>query len=157
MILLEPAASGRYALGMDFRLNRIPVWSAEIPDKPGGAATVLEALAEAGANLEFVWTRRLADKPGKGVIFVAPITGAAQTRAAQSVGLAKAKDLVLLRIDGTDRPGVGHSLAACLARAGINLRGMSMTAFAGQFVAYVACDSTEDTARAVQALAVLQV
>ncbi len=142
---------------MDFRLNRIQVWSAEIPDQAGGAARVLEPLAEAGANLEFIWSRRAPERPGKGIIFVAPITGPAQTRAAQAAGLHKADDLVLLRIDGADRPGVGHFLAACLAKAGINLRGMSMSALGGHFVAFVACDNTEDTARAVQALAALQV
>ena len=142
---------------MDFRLSRVQVWSGEIPDRPGGAAAVLAPLAQAGANLEFIWTRRLTEKPGRGIIFLAPITGPAQTRAAQAAGLEKATDTVLLRIEGTDRPGVGHHLASCLAEAGLNLRGMSMTAVGGQFVAYVACDSPEDTAKAVQALAALQV
>lgn len=142
---------------MDFRLNRVQVWSAEIPDEAGGAARVLSPLAEAGANLEFVWTRRMPEKPGRGLVFVAPVTGPTQTKAAHSVGLHKADDLVLLKIDGSDRPGVGHFLAACLARAGINLRAVLMTALEGRFVAYVACDSAEDTARAVQALAELKV
>jgi predicted amino acid-binding ACT domain protein len=142
---------------MDFRLNRVQVWSAEIPDRAGATAEVLAPLAEAGANLEFIWTRRLAEKPGQGVIFVAPITGPAQTRAAQAAGFHKDNHLILLKIEGSDRPGVGHFLAACLAKAGINLQSVSMTAIAGQFVAYVACDNPEDTARAVQALAGLKV
>jgi len=142
---------------MDFRLNRVQVWSGEVEDEPGGVARVLEPLAEAGANLEFIWSRRIDDRPGHGLLFVAPLTGPQQTRAAQSAGLHKSNDVVLLRIDGTDRPGVGHYLAACLAKAGISLRGMSMAALNGQFVAYVACDSPEDTARAVQALAALKV
>lgn len=154
---LKPAATRRRVKLMDFRLNKVQVWSAEVPDQPGGAAAVLEPLAQAGANLEFIWTRRLPDRPGKGVLFVAPVSGPAQTKAAQSAGLVKADDMVLLRIDGADRPGVGHFLAACLARAGINLRGMSMAAIGNHFVAYVACDSTDDTAKAVQALAALQV
>ena len=142
---------------MDFRLNRVQVWSTEIFDKPGGAASALESLAQAGANLEFIWTRRLENKPGRGVIFVAPVTGPAQTKAAHAVGLTKTDEMVLLRIDGLDRPGVGHWLASCLANAGINLRSMSMTALGGHFVAYLACDSAEDTARAVQALANLKI
>ena len=142
---------------MDFRLNRVQIWSGEVSDEPGGIVRLLEPLAEAGANLEFIWSRRLDGEPGRGLLFVAPVTGLAQTRAAQMVGLNRATDLVLLRIDGSDRPGVGHFLAACLSKAGINLRGMSMTAVNGQFVAYVACDSPEDTARAVQALAALKV
>lgn len=142
---------------MDFRLDRVQVWSAEIPDQPGGAARILKPLEEAGSNLEFIWSRRLENKPGKGVIFVAPISGPAQTRAAQAVGLGKANDLVLLRIDGTDRPGVGHHLASCLAEAGINLRSMTMAAISGRFVAYVGCDTPDEVARAVQALAALKV
>ncbi len=142
---------------MDFRLNRVQVWSAEIPDEPGGAARVLEPLAKAGANLEFILTRRMNERPGRGIIFVAPVTGPAQTKAAHSAGLHKADDLVLLRIDGSDRPGVGHHLAACLANAGVNLRGMTMTATGGHFVAFVACDTPDETAKAVQALASLQV
>jgi hypothetical protein len=142
---------------MDFRLNRVQVWSGEVEDEPGGVARLLEPLAEAGANLEFIWSRRTEANPGKGLLFVTPVTGPVQTRAAQGVGLHKDNGVVLLRIDGRDRPGLGHILISCLAKAGINLRGMSMTALNGEFVAYVACDSPEDTARAVQALAALRV
>jgi hypothetical protein len=141
---------------MDFRLSRVQVWSAEVADRPGGVADVLEPLAKADANLEFIWSRRDEQRPGKGTMFVAPITGAAQTRAAHAAGFHKADDMVLLRIDGTDSPGVGHFLAASLARAGLNLRGMSMSAIHGKFVAYVATDSPEDAAKAVQALAALK-
>src|SRR5437773_42237 len=98
----------RGQLAMDFQLHRVQVWSTEIPDQPGGAAGVLAPLAEAGVNLEFIWTRRLTETAGKGVIFVAPITGPAQTKAAHAAGFDRAGDMVLLRITGTDRPGVGH-------------------------------------------------
>jgi predicted amino acid-binding ACT domain protein len=141
---------------MDFKLDRIQVWSGEVPDQPGGAAKVLQPLAEAGANLEFIASRRSESKPGRGEIFVAPVTGPAQTRAAHAVGLHKDDHLILLRITGADGPGVGHFLAAKLAEAGINLRDMAMTAVNGRFVAHVACDNPEDTAKAVQVLATLQ-
>ena len=142
---------------MDFHLDRVQVWSTEIADRAGGAASILEPLAESGANLEFILSRRLPNKPGHGELFVAPITGASQTRAAHQVNLHHANDMVLLRIRGTDRPGVGHHLASCLASAGINLRSPTMAAIDHRFVAYVACDSPEDTAKAVQALASLKV
>jgi len=142
---------------MDFRMSRIQVWSAEIPDKPGGAANVLEPLAKAHVNLEFIWTRRQPEKPGYGIIFVAPISGPEQTRAAHAAGFHKTTDMILLRIEGTDRPGVGHLLASCLANQGINLRGMSITAIGGRFTAYVACDNAEDAGKAVQALVALEV
>lgn len=142
---------------MDFMLDRVQVWSAEIQDRSGGAASVLEPLAEAGANLEFILSRRLAHRPGFGELYVAPISGPQQTRAAHAVNLHHANDMVLLRIRGSDRPGVGHHLAATLAHAGLNLRSLTMAAVENRFVAYVACDNAEDTAKAVQALAALKV
>jgi hypothetical protein len=141
---------------MDFQLDRVQVWSCEIPDQPGGAAGILEPLSHAGAHLEFILSRRLPNKMGKGELFVAPITGPAQTKAAQAVQLHKASDMILLKIYGSDKPGLAHMLASCLATAGINLRSLSMTAFSGKFVAYVACDSADDTAKAVNALAGLK-
>ncbi|MBL8821020.1 MAG: amino acid-binding ACT [Planctomycetia bacterium] len=141
---------------MDFQLDRVQVWSCEIPDQPGGAAGILEPLSQAGAHLEFILSRRLSNKIGKGELFVAPITGPAQTKAAQAVQLHKANDMILLKIYGSDKPGLAHSLASCLANAGINLRSLTMTAFGGKFVAYVACDSPDDTAKAVNALAALK-
>jgi hypothetical protein len=141
---------------MDFQLDRVQVWSCEIPDQPGGAAGILEPLAQADAHLEFILSRRLPHKIGKSEMFVPPITGPQQTKAAQAVQLHKANDMILLKIYGTDKPGLAHMLASCLASAGINLRSLSMTAFAGKFVAYVACDSPDDTAKAVNALAGLK-
>ena len=70
---------------MDFKLDRIQVWAVEIPDRPGGAAMVLESLAQAGANLEYIVSRRLPNRPGWGELYVAPITGPSQTRALQEV------------------------------------------------------------------------
>ncbi len=141
---------------MDFQLDRVQVWSCEIPDQPGGAAGILEPLVHSGAHLEFILSRRLTNKIGKGELFVAPVTGPAQTKAAQTVQLHKANDMILLKIYGSDKPGLGHFLASCLANAGINLRSLTMTAINGKFVAYVACDSPDDTAKAVQALAALK-
>ena len=57
---------------MSFRYDRVHVWSCEVPDEPGGVASKLAALAQAGENLEYVGTRRLAEKPGWGVLYIAP-------------------------------------------------------------------------------------
>ena len=63
---------------MSFRLDRVHVWSCEVSDKPGGVAEKLSVLAHAGANLQYVGTRRLPDKPGTGILYVAPLSGAEQ-------------------------------------------------------------------------------
>ena len=72
---------------MSFRLDRVHVWSCEVTDQPGGVAAKLAELANAGANLEYVGSRRLPDRPGRGILFIAPVTGPDQVKAAKSVGM----------------------------------------------------------------------
>ena len=74
---------------MGFKLDRVHVWSGEIRDQAGGIAQKLAPLAQAGANLEFIHTRRQLDKPGTGVLYVAPVTGPSAVRAARAAGLGR--------------------------------------------------------------------
>src|SRR5438552_13822066 len=113
---------------MAFRMHKVEVWSAEVPDRPGAAAAQLEILARAGANLEFVFTRPAPGKPDSMTVFLAPITGAGQVQAAQSIGLAPARDIAMLCVEGDDRPALGYDIMSRLAIAGVNLRGMSISA-----------------------------
>ena len=43
---------------MGFKLDRVHVWSGEVVDQAGGVAAKLSLLAQAGANLEYIYTRR---------------------------------------------------------------------------------------------------
>lgn len=110
-------------------------------------------LAQAGANLEYVAMQRLADKPGHGVVFVAPVTGPAQVRAAKSAAFSEANHPVVRRIEGDNEAGLAHRLTQQWAMAGISLHGMSMTAVGHKFVGYAAFDSVTDANRAAQILA----
>ena len=74
---------------MGFKLDRIHVWSGEIPDQPGAMSTKLAPLAQAGANLEFILTRRQPNSPGCGVLYVAPVTGAASVPRQRTVPLTQ--------------------------------------------------------------------
>jgi len=58
---------------MGFKLDRVHVWSGEVTDQAGGVAGKLSILAQSGANLEYIYPRRKADKPGYGVLYVAPV------------------------------------------------------------------------------------
>jgi hypothetical protein len=138
---------------MGFKLDRIHVWTCEIPDRPGGMASKLSPLAEAGANLEFILTRRQANKPGTGILFVAQVTGPGPVRAARAAGLVEAQVPVVLRVEGDNRSGMAHRLTQQWASAGISLQGLTMSVFAGKFVGYAAFDSVEDANRAAQILA----
>ena len=138
---------------MGFKLDRVHVWSGEVVDRAGGAASVLSVLAQAGANLEYVYTRRQPITPGTGVLFVAPITGPAQVRAARSVGLTEVHDPVVMRVEGDNQAGLAHRLTQQWALAGISLSGLMMAVVKDKFVGYVAFDKVEDANHAAQILA----
>jgi hypothetical protein len=128
------------------------VWAASIDDRPGGLAEKLVALAEAGAQLEFVIARRAPDKPGTGVVFLTPLKGAAQTRAAKKAGFGRTESLHSLRVEGPDKPGLGAKMTQALAGAGINLRGLSAAAIGKRCVVHLAFDSAADANKAARLL-----
>jgi hypothetical protein len=138
---------------MGFKLDRVHVWSGEIQDKVGGIAQKLAQLAQAGANLEYIYTRRLAERPGTGILFVAPVTGPSQVRAARAAGLAETQDQMVLRVDGDNQAGLGHRLTQQWALAGINLQGLTMSVLANKFIGYATFDNVNDANRAAQILA----
>lgn len=133
-------------------VDRMDVWVASIKDTPGALAKKLAVLSEAKANLKFVLARRSAEKRGRGVVFLAPLKGAAQVRAAKKAGLRKSKSIRALRVQGPDRRGLGAKMTAALADAGINLRGFSAAVVGKMFVLNLALDSTADANRATRVL-----
>jgi hypothetical protein len=128
------------------------VWAATIEDKPGGLAEVLAVLREAGADLQFIIARRAPEEPGKGVVFVTPLQGDREIRAAADVGFNVTRRLHSVRITGRDRPGIAAELTQKLADGRINLRGFSASAIGKQFVAYVAVDTASDANKAIEIL-----
>jgi hypothetical protein len=129
---------------MDLIVERVDVWVASIPDKPGGLANVLSELRDVGADLQFVIARRAPESPGEGVVFVTPLQGDREIKAAAEVGFKVSKKLHSVRVTGTDKPGVAAEIARKVADGGVNLRGFSASALGRQFVAYLAVDSLDD-------------
>src|SRR2546426_10325240 len=103
---------------MGFKLDRVHVWAGEIVDQAGGMTAKLAPLAQAGANLEYILTCRQPEKPGTGILFVAPVTGPAQVRAARAAGLSEAHDRMVLRAEGDNQAGLPHRLPQQWACAG---------------------------------------
>ena len=142
---------------MSFKWDRVHVWSGEIVDQPGGAAAKLSLLAQAGANLEYVETQRSPNNPGHGVLYVAPVTGPTQTRAAKAAGLNETDYPVVRRIEGDNEAGLAHKLTQTWALANISLQGLTMAVLANKFIGYAAFDTIADANRAAQILADLGV
>jgi predicted amino acid-binding ACT domain protein len=74
------------------------------------------------------------------------------TRAAQEAGFKRSENIHGIRLEGTDKPGLGAKIARTLAEAGINFRGMQASVIGKNFLSFVALDSAEDAAKAVKAL-----
>ena len=134
------------------KTQRVDTWAATIEDKPGGLAAKLNTLAKAGANLEFVIARRAPEKLGTGVVFVTPIKGAKQAKSAAEAGFAKTTNLHTIRLEGSDKPGLGACLTQTLADAGVNLRGLSGAAIGKKFVCHIAVDSEAEAAKVMRLL-----
>jgi hypothetical protein len=137
---------------MKMNVQRTEVWAATIDDRPGGLHEKLAVLSVAGANLEFVISRRTPDQPGEGVVFVTPIKGARQSKAAEEAGFRKTDRLHSVRVEGMDKPGIGAAMTEALADAGLNLRGVSGAALGRQFIAYLALDTADDAEMAIETL-----
>ena len=96
---------------MAVKVSKVDLWTATIDDRAGGAADALEPLSKAGANFEFVFSRRTPEQPGKGLLVVRPVKGAKVVQAARDAGFVKADTLHGVRIEGSDKPGVTARVA----------------------------------------------
>jgi hypothetical protein len=139
---------------MKLEVSKVDIWQAKIEDRPGALAEKLAALADAGADLEFVLARRTRDEPG-GVVYLASLKGAKQTKAAAGVGLAKSADMAGLRVEAGNVPGLAAKLSRAMADAGINLRGFVGTAVGKNSILFLALDNADDAAKATKALKAL--
>ncbi|MCS7167571.1 MAG: ACT domain-containing protein [Gemmatales bacterium] len=135
---------------MALDVKKIDVYVAEIEDRPGALAEKLAPLAEAKVDLAFAFARRRPDVPGKGVVYLGPITGAKAKKAAEGVGIVPATDIVALRVEGPNRPGALHDVVKVLGDAGINLRGVSAGVIGKRWVCFLAFDSKEDAQKAAR-------
>jgi hypothetical protein len=135
---------------MAYEVSKIDVWVGELSDRPRALMKKLEVLSKAGANLEFVIARSA--RPGKAVVFMAPLKGAAQIHAAEEVGLSKSSGMHTLRVEGPNRPGLGEQITRAVGYEGLNLRGLSAAVIGGRSVTYLRFTNADDARKARQAL-----
>lgn len=135
---------------MDLIVEKEDVWIAGLEDKPGALAGKLIALAEAGADLDFVIARRSPETPGKGIVFVTPLRGDPELKAASDLGFSAINRLHSVRVEGENQPGIAGRLTDKLARTGINLRGFSGAVIGKRFVLHLAFDSLEVRDKAIE-------
>ena len=86
------------------------------------------------------------------MLYVAPLTGPLQVRAARSAGLTETHNPVVLRVEGDNQAGLGHRLTQQWALAGLTMQGLSMCVLGDKFVGYASFDTVEDANRAAAIL-----
>jgi len=130
----------------------VDVWIAKLKETPGSLAGKLAPLSAAGANLDFVFARRSPEKPGTGVVFLAPIKGAKQAAAARKAGFKKTKRLCALCVTGPNKAGRGTAITEAIAEQGINLQGFSAHVIGRKFALHLAFDTSADATKAARAI-----
>ena len=134
---------------MALKVLKEDVWAASMRDRPGALAEKLAALSKAGADIEFLIARRAPEKPRTGVVFLTPVKGAAQVKAAKAAGFKKTKSLHSVRVEGANKAGLGAKLTDALAVKGINLGGLSAAVIGRKFVAHFAFKKAADATKAI--------
>jgi hypothetical protein len=142
---------------MSFKMDRVHVWACEVHDMPGGVAAKLSHLDDAGANLDYVYTQRLPDKPGHGLLCVAPIIGVEAVKGARAAGMHEVNEPIVMRVEGDNTAGLAHRLKHEWAKANINLHGAIMAVLGTKFIGYITFDTVEDANKAARILAELGV
>jgi len=140
---------------MPLKVTKTDVWAADIQDTPGGLAEALGQLAAGGANLDCVIARRKPDQPGVGIAFVTPLSGKGVLAAARRAGFNHAGRIATLKIEGSNKRGLGHAITRAVGDAGVSMRGLSAAVIGNKFVAYLGFDNDRAAsiaARAIKAL-----
>ena len=127
---------------MSYQIRPINVWAVDVRNRPGMLARVLEALSNAGAELDLLVARRVTENTSR--VFAAPISGPAQSRAAADVGMNPASGMYAISVEGPDRAGLGAGLTRAFAAAGLNLRGVSAARIGPRCAIYLGFESAAD-------------
>jgi len=138
---------------MAVSVKRITLWRADVENRPGVLATVLEPLARAGADLRLVMGYRFPQTPEHSAVELYPVSGKKATAAAQEAGLTAATHIPCLLVEGDNRPGLGAAITRGLAEANLNIAFLMAQVVGRRFSASIGFD---DDAEATQAARIIK-
>ncbi len=132
---------------MTVQIRKVTLWRAEIGDRPGALADLLEPLAEAGADLQIVMGHRVPGAGSRAIVEVAPISTRRAAAAAQKTTLTPARGRALLVL-GDNRPGLGNRIARALADSQVNIAGLVAQVAGARYSAVFEFESEADLDKA---------
>jgi hypothetical protein len=135
-----------------YEISRVEVWSGEVRDRQGALADMLKGVLDAGADLDFIIARPSPVKPSTGILYLAPLEGEAQLKAAQEAGLHPSSHIESLRVEGPDRQGLAEQIAHTIADAGINVSGFTGGRMGDRCVMYIRFEHLADLVSAQELL-----
>lgn len=135
-----------------FTIKKFPIWSVEIDDVAGSTTGLFKILADAGADIEFSLSRPLGDKPGKAILFLAPIKGKKQEEAARRADFVQRKDVIGVQVQGPSRVGGNFRLTAALSHENLPIRALVTTVDGQRFTTVFAFKNEDDADAAVKVL-----
>ena len=135
---------------MPYTIKKVEVWAADVQNRPGTLARILEGLSQVGAQLEFLVARRVSENTSR--VFIAPLKGKKQKQMANDLGLVSAAGMHSFRIEGPDRAGLGGQITRTVAADGINIRGASAAAIGRKGVFYLAFKTEDEATAAAKAV-----
>jgi hypothetical protein len=137
---------------MPVSVKRITLWRAEVDNKPGALAAVMQPLAAAGANLKVVMGyRHTAVKQGKAIVEIYPVSSRKVVNAAEAAGL-NGSSIPTLLVEGDDRPGLGSAIANGVSAAGVNIAFFLAQVVGEHYSAVIGFESEEDAGKATPAI-----
>jgi len=83
-------------------------------------------------------------------VFLAPIKGAKQAKAAKKAGFKKTKRLFTIGVTGPNKAGLGAAITDAIAAAEITMQGFSAHVIGRKFVLHIAFDSADDATKAAR-------
>ncbi|WP_322061677.1 hypothetical protein [Paraburkholderia sp. J63] len=137
---------------MEFSVETLDAWRAEIGVQPSVLADKLEALCSAGADLALVLARFDTLDSTHGSVLIAPGTADRAKVAACEAGFDLGRRLYLVRLEGPERRSLSALLIRRLADNGVNIKGFWASAVGPRFTAAIAVDTIEDLGRVLHTL-----
>jgi hypothetical protein len=132
---------------MAVTVKKVTLWRSEVSNTPGALAAALAPLAEAGADLQVVMGYRYPGNERKAALEMFPVAGKKSIAAAGAAGLS-ASSIPTLRVEGDNKPGLGHAIARALADAGINLGFFVAQVIGRRYTAVIGFETDADAATA---------
>jgi hypothetical protein len=132
---------------MAVTVKKATLWRREVDNRPGVLADTLRPLSQSGADLRVVMGYRYPGVENKAAIEVHPVIGKKATTAAQTAGLV-ASSISTLVVEGDNRQGLGHAIAAAIGDSGINMNFVIAQVVGRRYAAVLGFESDADASRA---------